>query len=208
MARPLPTTKAQVSGHKFLRRRVEHGYLDEIADDLDDAIDRAVAAKNAKKAVSIGVVGNAADAQVAERAAHEAGDHARRQMIEAEDAGRVRFIEGLTGGRPQVVVRRLIDDLETPVSAFLKLGRDRPYACLLESVEGGAVKGRYSILTLDPDVVWRCRGEQAELARGAGVAAGVASVQGPADTAASQRTGHDHAGPHNGNDVVPGGDAT
>lgn len=93
-------------------------------------------------------------------------------MIEAEDAGRVRFIEGLTGGRPQVVVRRLIDDLETPVSAFLKLGRDRPYACLLESVEGGAVKGRYSILTLDPDVVWRCRGEQAELARGAGVAAG------------------------------------
>ena len=93
-------------------------------------------------------------------------------MIEAEDAGRVRFIEGLTGGRPQVVVRRLIDDLETPVSAFLKLGRDRPYACLLESVEGGAVKGRYSILTLDPDVVWRCRGEQAELARGAGVASG------------------------------------
>ena len=44
-----------------LRRRVEHGYLDEIADDLDDAIDRAVAAKNAKKAVSIGVVGNAAE---------------------------------------------------------------------------------------------------------------------------------------------------
>ena len=44
-----------------LHRRVEHGYLDEIADDLDDAIDRAVAAKNAKKAVSIGVVGNAAE---------------------------------------------------------------------------------------------------------------------------------------------------
>ena len=44
-----------------LRRRVEHGYLDEIADDLDDAIDRAVAAKNATKAVSIGVVGNAAE---------------------------------------------------------------------------------------------------------------------------------------------------
>ena len=44
-----------------LHRRVEHGYLDEIADDLDDAIDRAVAAKNEKKAVSIGVVGNAAE---------------------------------------------------------------------------------------------------------------------------------------------------
>ena len=44
-----------------LHRRVEHGYLDEIADDLDDAIDRAVAAKDEKKAVSIGVVGNAAE---------------------------------------------------------------------------------------------------------------------------------------------------
>ena len=77
------------------------------------------------------------------------------------------FQAGLTAGRPQVMVRRVIDDLETPVSAFLKLGRDRPYACLLESVEGGAVKGRYSILTLDPDVVWRCRGDRAEIARGA-----------------------------------------
>lgn len=77
------------------------------------------------------------------------------------------FQAGLTAGRPQVLVRRVIDDLETPVSAFLKLGRDRPYACLLESVEGGAVKGRYSILTLDPDVVWRCRGDRAEIARGA-----------------------------------------
>ena len=40
------------------------------------------------------------------------------------------------------------------------------------------------------------------------VAAGVASVQGPADTAASQRAGHDHAGQHDRHDVVPGGDAT
>jgi urocanate hydratase len=44
-----------------LRKRVETRYLDEIADNLDDAINRAVAAKNAKKAISIGVVGNAAD---------------------------------------------------------------------------------------------------------------------------------------------------
>lgn len=93
----------------------------------------------------------------------------------AEDADRPdfeTFAAGLSTGRPQVVVRRIIDDLETPVSAYLKLGRDRPYACLLESVEGGAVKGRYSILTLDPDVVWRCRGDQAELARGGDIANG------------------------------------
>ena len=92
-------------------------------------------------------------------------DEAERPDFEA-------FAAGLSTGRPQVVVRRIIDDLETPVSAYLKLGRDRPYACLLESVEGGAVKGRYSILTLDPDVVWRCRGDKAELARGGDIADG------------------------------------
>lgn len=79
------------------------------------------------------------------------------------------FAQGWAEGRPQVLVRRLVDDLETPVSAYLKLGRGRPYAFLLESVEGGAVNGRYSILTRDPDVVWRCRGEAAEIARGTDV---------------------------------------
>jgi len=82
------------------------------------------------------------------------------------------FVAGLTSGQPQLVVRRLINDLETPVSAFLKVGHGRPYASLLESVEGGAVNGRYSIVTLDPDVVWRCRNGQAEIARGPAIAAG------------------------------------
>jgi len=67
-----------------------------------------------------------------------------------------------------LVVRRLIDDLETPVSAFLKVGHGRPHAILLESVEGGAVNGRFSILTLDPDVVWRCRDGRAEASRDGG----------------------------------------
>jgi anthranilate synthase component 1 len=73
-------------------------------------------------------------------------------------------------GRPQVVTRRLVDDLETPVSAFLKVGHGRAHAFLLESVEGGAVNGRYSIITREPDVVWRCRDGQAEVARGAAIA--------------------------------------
>ena len=70
------------------------------------------------------------------------------------------------GGAPQVVWTRLIDDLETPVSAFLKIGHGTPYAFLFESVEGGAFRARYSIITLNPDLVWRCRGDQAEIARG------------------------------------------
>ena len=71
----------------------------------------------------------------------------------------------------QVVWRRLVDDLETPVSAFLKIGKGRPYAFLYESVEGGAWRGRYSIVALKPDLVWRCFGDKAEIAEGADVEA-------------------------------------
>ncbi|NBB52893.1 anthranilate synthase component I [Rhizobium sp. CRIBSB] len=91
------------------------------------------------------------------------------------------FAAGWADHKPQVLVRRLVDDLETPVSAFLKVGRGRTYAFLLESVEGGAVNGRYSIVTRDPDVVWRCRDGVADLARGADIAAGRFTPQdGPA----------------------------
>lgn len=75
-------------------------------------------------------------------------------------------------GQPQIVWRRLIDDLETPVSAFLKIAPERPYAFLFESVEGGAWRGRYSIIAMNPDTVWRCRGDHAEAARGDDIDAG------------------------------------
>lgn len=74
--------------------------------------------------------------------------------------------DGWSSGKPQIIVRSLVNDLETPVSAYLKVGFGRPYAFLLESVEGGAVNGRFSILTRDPDIVWRCRGRAAEMAQG------------------------------------------
>ena len=80
-------------------------------------------------------------------------------------------------GRPQVVWRRLIDDMETPVSAYLKIARDRPYAFLFESVEGGAWRGRYSIVAMKPDLVWRCRGDLAEVAQGAAIDAGTFTPQ-------------------------------
>src|SRR6516225_1250318 len=70
-------------------------------------------------------------------------------------------------GAAQVVWTTLVADLETPVSAFLKTGADKPLSFLLESVEGGAVRGRYSIIGLDPDAVWRARGGGAEINRNA-----------------------------------------
>ena len=46
-------------------------------------------------------------------------------------------------GEPQVVWTTLVGDLETPVSALLKLGPDKPGAFLLESVQGGDFRGRF-----------------------------------------------------------------
>ena len=66
-------------------------------------------------------------------------------------------------GSPQIVHRTLIADLDTPVSAWLKLGFSDPYSFLLESVQGGEVRGRYSIIGLKPDIIWRCREGVAEL---------------------------------------------
>jgi len=89
----------------------------------------------------------------------------------SETTDRQALVAGLKAGTPQIAVRRIIDDLETPVSAYLKVGWGRPHAFLLESVEGGALNGRYSIITLDPDVVWRCRDGVASIARGPDIAA-------------------------------------
>ncbi len=55
--------------------------------------------------------------------------------------------------RSQVVWTRLVSDLETPVSAMLKLAEGRPNSFLFESVEGGAVRGRYSLIVLRPDLI-------------------------------------------------------
>lgn len=66
-------------------------------------------------------------------------------------------------GRPQVVATTLVGDLETPVSAYLKLAEGRANAFLLESVEGGATRGRYSMIGLKPDALWRATGGRAEI---------------------------------------------
>ncbi len=84
--------------------------------------------------------------------------------IEPEFTAFARLYEA---GRPQVVYTRRIADLETPVSAYLKLGEGRDNAFLLESVQGGEARGRYSIIGLKPDLIWRCRDGRAEINRGA-----------------------------------------
>ncbi|CAN5223801.1 hypothetical protein BH09PSE2_BH09PSE2_20310 [soil metagenome] len=86
--------------------------------------------------------------------------------VEPIEPGFGAFAQAYDRGQPQVVWRRRIDDVETPVSALLKIGPQGAYRFLFESVEGGAWRGRYSILALDPDLVWRARGPLAERALG------------------------------------------
>ena len=75
------------------------------------------------------------------------------------------FDDVYAAGRPQVVFTRLVADLETPVSAMLKLAHDAQYSFLLESVEGGAVRGRYSMIGMKPDLIWKVEGNQASTNR-------------------------------------------
>ncbi|PIK71453.1 anthranilate synthase component I, partial [Methylobacterium frigidaeris] len=75
-------------------------------------------------------------------------------------------------GRSVLLRATLVADLETPVAAFLKLKAGREGAAfLLESVEGGAVRGRYSMIGLDPDLIWRCANGRAERAAAPDLAA-------------------------------------
>ncbi len=73
-------------------------------------------------------------------------------------------------GRGQLLWDRAVADLETPVAAFLKLAHGQPYSFLLESVEGGAVRGRYSIIGFAPDLIWRCQDGSAAINRQADTA--------------------------------------
>lgn len=76
----------------------------------------------------------------------------------AENAARL-----LASGQPALVWRKIIADTETPVSAAAKLIEPGRGDFLLESVEGGEVRGRYSLLGLDPDLVFRASDRTAEI---------------------------------------------
>ena len=75
------------------------------------------------------------------------------------------FAPAYDAGAPQLVATTLVGDLETPVSAYLKLAEGKANAFLFESVEGGAARGRYSIIGLKPDLLWRSTGGAAEINR-------------------------------------------
>ena len=80
-------------------------------------------------------------------------------MYPAEDAFTQHFKPGLS----QLVWTTCPADLDTPVSAMLRLMEDDSPCFLLESVEKGEIRGRYSVIGLMPDIIWRCTGNKAEI---------------------------------------------
>jgi len=64
-------------------------------------------------------------------------------------------VAGLLKGQAQLVHFTFPSDLETPVATYLKLAKSEKYSFLFESVEGGLVRGRYSIMGIQPDIIWK-----------------------------------------------------
>ncbi|WP_299837919.1 anthranilate synthase component I [uncultured Jannaschia sp.] len=77
------------------------------------------------------------------------------------------FEAGHARGENQVLWLRLPADLDTPVSLMLKLAEAQPHSFVLESVTGGEVRGRYSIVGMRPDLIWECRGPTSRVNRAA-----------------------------------------
>ena len=68
----------------------------------------------------------------------------------------------MTTRLPSLIVRRRVDDTESPVSAMLKLNPMSTGLVLFESVVGGETRGRYSFIGTAPDLWWRVRDGKAE----------------------------------------------
>ncbi|MBB3911031.1 anthranilate synthase component I [Sphingomonas desiccabilis] len=82
-------------------------------------------------------------------------------MIEGREGAQA----ALAAGKPALLWQRLVADTETPVAAALKLIEPGRGDFLLESVEGGSVRGRHSLIGLAPDLVFRATGAEAAINR-------------------------------------------
>ncbi len=78
-----------------------------------------------------------------------------------------KFKTAYDAGQNQVVYTRLVADLDTPVSLMMKLAQAGKNSFMLESVTGGEVKGRYSIIGMKPDLIWECSGTTSRVNRSA-----------------------------------------
>ena len=74
-----------------------------------------------------------------------------------DDISKLNFIDNYNAEKPQIIQKELIADTETPISSLIKLSSEEKYSFLLESVEGGDQRGRFSLLGCDPDIIWEVK---------------------------------------------------
>ncbi len=67
------------------------------------------------------------------------------------------FLKSVKKKENQVIWAKVKSDLDTPVSVYLKLCSGLKNTFLLESVQDGTYRGRYSIVGLKPDIIWKCK---------------------------------------------------
>ncbi len=75
----------------------------------------------------------------------------------SDSDGFAEFAQGYEAGRAQIVWRRIVADLDTPVGIYLKLSEGRTNTFLLESVLGGTTRSRYSMIGTEPDMMLRVK---------------------------------------------------
>ncbi len=79
------------------------------------------------------------------------------------DSNKDKFFKNYNEGIPQIIKKEFIADIETPISSLIKISKNEEYSFLLESVEGGDQRGRYSILGCDPDIIWKVNKNKAKV---------------------------------------------
>ena len=75
------------------------------------------------------------------------------------------FNKKIKNQQNQIVYTKFSDDLDTPVSLILKLAKNEKNSFLLESVTGGEIKGRYSVLGMKPDLIWKSNLKESKINR-------------------------------------------
>ncbi len=92
------------------------------------------------------------------------------------------FERGWKAGQNQIVYARLTADLDTPVSLMLKLAEARTDTFMLESVTGGEIRGRYSVVGMKPDLIWQCHGQDSRISTASGRPSGSGLIPGRCST--------------------------
>ena len=80
-----------------------------------------------------------------------------------DEKKRDKLIKNYNLGLPQIIKKELIADTETPISSLIKISKNEKYSFLLESVEGGDQRGRFSLLGCDPDIIWKVKNKKVNI---------------------------------------------